>query len=375
MLYLQVTYTTMSNISTMINEEVGITDPSAVDAFFNGTDSNTDVNDTNNEFSIYVKSPGYAYWMSHVILLVLGLAGNALVIVLMADVKFSTLSYPMYLKFLAISDSLVLLLFGIRESLRLFTSPSLVATNSIMCAFIWFTTSTTMTTSPWLVVGLTLDRFFCVVFPLKRHLLCTRKIALITCSCISVISIIMCLPLLSGSKLQRNKALCVLEANILEFFAFHRLVFTSNFPCLLILIFNIVIGIHIQRSARFRKKFTNTTSDSMKDKKDNSLRPLLLISMMAFLTIMPSSVAESVVAVLMKHEMKPGTADTLLKWWLMLNIPYLVNFAQNFYILMASSANYRNIMKDKLKFLTESRRTETVRMSVSALQISDGMSI
>ena len=375
MLYLQVTQTKMCNMSTMINEEVGITDPSAMDAFFNGTDSNTDVYDTNNEFSIYVGSPGYAYWMSNVIIIVLGLAGNFLVMVLMADVKFSTLSYAVYLKFLAILDSLVLLLVGIRESQRLFTSPSLASTNSTMCAFIWFTIGTTMTTSPWLVVGLTVDRFFCVVFPLKRHLLCTRKIALITCSCISVISIIMCLPFLFGSKLQLEKSLCVLEANILEFFAFHRLVFTSNMPCLLILIFNIVIGIHIQRSARFRKKFTNATSDSMKDKKDNSLRPLLLISMMAFLTIMPSSVAESVVAVLMKQKMNPGTADTLLKWWLMLNIPYLVNFAQNFYILMASSVNYRNIMKNKLKSLTVPRRTESVRVSVSATQFSDVMSI
>ena len=375
MLYLQVTYTTMSNISTMINTEVGITDPSAVDAFFNGTDSNTNFNDTNNEFSISVRSPGYAYWMSTVIILVLGLAGNALVMVLMTDVKFSTLSYPVYLKFLAISDSLVLLQIVTRESLRLFTSPYLVATNSIMCTFIWFTISTTMTTSPWLVVGLTADRFFCVVFPLKRHLLCTRKIALITCSCISVISIIMCFPLLFDTKLQMNKSVCVLEANFLEFFASLRLVSTSNFPCLLILMFNIVIGIQIQRSARFRKKFTNATSDTTKDKKDNSLRPLLLISMMTFLTIMPSSVAESVAAVLMKHKMNPGTVDTLLKWWLLLNIPYLVNFAQNFYILMASSANYRNIMKDKLKFLRKSRRTETVRMSVTAVQISDGRSI
>ena len=375
MLYLQVTQTAMSNMSTMINEEVGITDPSAVGAFFNGTDSNTDFNDTYKEFSIYVKSPGYAYWMSHVILLVLGLAGNALVMVLMADVKFSTLSYPMYLKFLAISDSLVLLLFGIRESLRLFTFPFIVGSNYIMCAFIWFVSSTTMTTSPWLVVGLTLDRFFCVVFPLKRHLLCTKKIALITCSSISVFSIILSVPLLFGFKLQMNKTVCVVQTNFLAYFAFLRLVIISNMPCLLILVFNIVIGIHIHRSAIFRKKFTNASSDSMKDKKDNSLCPLLLISMMAFLTIMPSSVAESVVAVLMNHKVNPGTADTLLKWWFMLNIPYLVNFAQNFYILMASSVNYRNIMKDKLKFLTESRRTETVRMSVTAVQISDGMSI
>ena len=359
----------MSNISTMINEEVGITDPSAVDAFFNGTDSNTEFNETFNYDVFHVKSPGYAYWISNVITIVLGLAGNTLVMVLMADVKFSTLSYPVYLKFLAIYDSLVLLLIGIRESVRLFTFPFLAGSKSIVCSFTWFALSTTTTTSPWLVVGLTVDRFLCVVFPLKRHLLCTRKIAIITCSCISVFSVTLSLPLLFGSNLQ-NDNVCFIQTNLLGYFTFLRLLITSNIPCLLILIFNIAIGIHIQRSARFRKKFINARSGSTKEKKDNSLRPLLLISVLAFLTMMPSSVAKSLAAILLKRTMDPESADLLLKWGLLLNIPYLVNFAQNFYILMASSVNYRNIMKNKLKSLTES-----VRVSVSAVEIGDGMSI
>ena len=356
-------------MSTMIDEAVGITDPSAVDAFFNGTDSNTTFNETTKDDLFYIKSPGYAYWIITVITVVLGLAGNALVMVLMADVKFSTLSYPVYLKFLAISDSLVLLLIGIRESLRLFTFPYLVGSNSIVCAFTWFAMNSTTITSPWLLVGLTVDRFLCVVFPLKRHVLCTKKIAAITCSCISAFSVTLSLPLLIGSRLQTDQHACVIQTDLLPYYTFLRLLFTSNIPCLLILIFNIAIGIHIQRSARFRKTFTNASSSSMKDKKDYSLRPMLLLSMLAFLTIMPSSVAESVISVLLKRKMDPGTAATLLKWWLLFNIPYLVNFAQNFYILMASSVNYRNIMKHKLKFLRSSRRTENVRVSVSVTQI------
>ena len=374
MLYLQVTYTTMSNISTMLNEEVGITDPSAVDAFFNGTESNTEFNDTNNDDLIYVTTPGYAYWIITVITVVLGLAGNALVMVLMADVKFSTLSYPVYLKFLAISDSLVLLQIVTRESLRLFTSPYFVASNSIVCAFTWFSMNTTTITSPWLVVGLTVDRFLCVVFPLKRHLMCTRKIALITCSSICVLSVTLCLPLLFGSKLQMSRTVCVLEANFLAYFTFLRLLITSNMPCLLILILNILIGIHIQRSAIFRKRFTNATSGSTKDKKSNSLRPLLLISMLAFITIMPSSVVLSVVAILVSLKTHLGIVDMLLKWWLLFNIPYLVNFAQNFYILMASSANYRQIMKNKLKSLKAARRTENITLSVSCTQFRNTVS-
>ena len=257
----------------------------------------------------------------------------------------------MYLKFLAIADSLVLLLFGIRESLRLFTFPFIVASNSIACSFTWFSLSTTTMSSPWLMVGLTVDRFFCVVFPLKRHMLCTRK------------------------KVEKGKIACFIESNVLPYFTFLRLFITSNIPCLLILIFNIVIGIYIQRSAIFRKRFTYASSGSTKDKIDNSLRPLLLISMLAFLTIMPLSVVESVIGIVLKPNVDPGIAETLLKLWLRLHIPYLVNCAQNFYILMASSVNFRNIIKSKLKSLTCSRRSETVRVSVSAVQINDRMSI
>ena len=357
----------MTNISTVtINEEVGITDTTAVDAFFNGTDSNTDINETYKDVLSSLASPGYAYWISNVLTVVLGLAGNALVMVLMADFKVSTLSYPVYLKFLAISDSLVLLLVGIRESLRLLTSPYLVASNSIVCAITRFSINATTMSSPWLVVGLTVDRFFCVVFPLKRHQLCTRKIATITCSCISLISVMLSLPLLFGSKLHRDYNICVVEDDLLAYFTFQRLLINSNFPCLLILMFNIVIGIHIQRSAIFRKKFINASSGSTKVKKDNSLRPLLLISMLAFLTVMPSSVVESIMAVFL---MRKTNINRLVEWWLVCYILYLINFAQNFYILMASSANYRNIMKNKLKSETGSRRTESVGLSMSSTQI------
>ena len=354
----------MNNLTTTIHEEVGTTDLSAVDALFNGTDSNTTFNETTKDVFFYITSPGYAYWISIVITVVLGLAGNALVMVLMTDVKFSTLSYPVYLKFLAISDSLALLLIGIRESLRLFTSPYLVGSNSFVCAITRFAINMTTMISPWLVVGLTVDRFFCVVFPLKRHQLCTRKIATITCSCISLISVTLSLPLPFGSKLLTANNLCSINDDLLSYFAVLRLLIISNVPCLLILIFNIMIGIHIQRSARFRKKFINTSSRSRNEKRDNPIRPLLLISMLAFLTIMPSSVAESVLAILVNVKNHAGTVHILLKWWLVLNIPYLVNFAQNFYILMASSANYRNIMKNKWKYLTDSIRTEDVGVSV-----------
>ena len=363
MIYLQIT---MNNITTTMNEEVEITDTTTVDSFFNGTDSNTEFNETYNDVLSYVSSPSYTYWFCNVLTVVLGLAGNALVMVLMADVKFSTLSYAVYLKFLAISDSLVLLLFGIRESLRLFTSPYLIGSNSFVCAITRFSINTTTMSSPWLLVGLTVDRFFCVVFPLKRHLLCTRKIAIITCSTISVFSISLSLPFLFRSNLHTEYNICVVDDDLLAYFTFLRLLINSNMPCLLILIFNIVIGIHIQRSAMFRKRFTNASSGSTKVKKDNSLRPLLLISMLAFLTIMPSSIVDSVMSVFL---MRKTNFDPLRNWWFAVNILYLVNFGQNFYILMASSANYRKIMKNKLKSETGSRRTENVGLPMSATHI------
>ncbi|XP_041355552.1 type-1 angiotensin II receptor-like [Gigantopelta aegis] len=315
----------------------------------NGTaGTNTGINATAGNGWIYFIRPTAPFWISNLITIIAGLGGNVLVFVLLRDVKFSFLSYPMYLRFMALSDSAVLIAYGILQSLRYFHVFHIIS--NYVCSLWMFISYSSMLLSPWLVVGLTVDRFYCVVFPMKRDRLCTKRKATIVCWCLATLSGVLTIPLvLDPMKVKGLTTACFFKNQHITYFYFVRLVLSSTLPCLLILIFNIVIGFHIQRSATFRKRFTSSTSTANTESKlDKSIRPLMLISILAFVTMVPLAIIECILGFLIVNESGFQTVAILTKLWPMFYILYLINFGQNLYILMASSANYRKIMKTKL---------------------------
>ncbi|XP_041355556.1 somatostatin receptor type 5-like [Gigantopelta aegis] len=229
-----------------------------------GTVPNSESNGTNTTVGINFNTRHTVVWVFNVITVLVGLVGNVLVFPLMRDAKLYYLSFPVYLRFLSFSDSAVLIIFGIKESLRYFQSYYLIGGNLAVCMLLKFMQYTMTQLSPWLVVGLTLDRFYCVVFPMKRDRLCTRRKATIVCSCLTAVSVVMTIPLMYDIKVVKGRdTICVVSDLLMSYFASVRLVFNSTLPCAMILVLNIVIGIHIQRSAAFRQRFTaNTTSTS-----------------------------------------------------------------------------------------------------------------
>ncbi|XP_041355555.1 uncharacterized protein LOC121373164 [Gigantopelta aegis] len=64
------------------------------------------------------------------------------------------------------------------------------------------------------------------------------------------------------------------------------------------------------------------------------------------------------------------TVFLVIKLWPMFNILYLINFGQNFYILVASSANYRKIVQTKLK-LKRATRNDSVAVSRVPVRATD----
>ncbi|XP_041355548.1 cysteinyl leukotriene receptor 1-like [Gigantopelta aegis] len=342
-----------------------------VDGLLRGANFNTNYNGTDHNS---IHNRGYAYWFFNVITVAIGLVGNVMIVPLMGDVKLSFLSYPVYLGCLAFLDSSVLIIFDIKESFIYFQSSYLIESNLAVCTLTKFIQYVATTLSPWLMVGLTLDRFVCVVFPLKRDGLCTRRKATIVCSCLTAVSVVMTLPLLNGLEKVEGSEICFIKNYLVRYATFVRIVFNANLPCLLILVLNTVIGIHIQRSVTFRKRFTSTSTSSgaTENTLDKSVFPLMLISILAFVTLIPSSIADSIVLILYITKSDPETlAFILFKLWPVLNILYLMNFGQNFYILMVSSANYRKIIKAKLKCQNLCGRNDDVTVSRALAQVSD----
>ena len=83
-----------------------------------------------------------------------------------------------------------------------------------------------------------------------------------------------------------------------RYFIFVRLTVPSIIPCAVVLVLTILLVIHIQRSIKFRKTFLRSTTKASRGQVDKSTRPLILVSVLAFLTLMPVAVSKVVSNVL-----------------------------------------------------------------------------
>ncbi|XP_041346939.1 nociceptin receptor-like, partial [Gigantopelta aegis] len=225
----------------------------------------------------YFDLHGYGHWSTVLAIAIIGTIGNILQFIMMSDSKLSSLSYSVYLKFLAVSDSLVLSEALFQQTQIRFNLPMVADMNNALCKIVVGYQVFAMLLSPWLVVGLTLDRFVCVCFPLTRGRFCTMKKAIAVCSSMIAATIVLIIPNLVLTNLKYNR--CLLSAKIIYYFMFVRLIASTLLPCVVILTLNIVIIARIKRSNEFRNTFIKNKADSTKD---NSTRPLVLISVLAF---------------------------------------------------------------------------------------------
>ncbi|XP_041355273.1 cholecystokinin receptor type A-like [Gigantopelta aegis] len=276
--------------------------------------------------------------------------GNILVFIMMRDKKLNCFSNSVYLTFLACSDSFLLTIRLIQESLKVFPPQQLALISNEMCKFSYILRLPATLLSPWLVVGLSLDRYVCVRFPLTRDRLCTRKKAITICSTMLCLAFAMIVPFVVDGELKNDQ--CLPSDGLKGYYSFIRLLFSSSLPSLLILVLNILIVIQMQRSHQFQKTFRTSASDAVSRQQDRSIRPLVLVSVLAFVTLLPLSVSEAVQVSLMISKTDSMALTLGMKLWPVFSTIYMLNFGQNFYILIGSSSNYRNIIKSRLASCT-----------------------
>ncbi|XP_041355300.1 cysteinyl leukotriene receptor 1-like [Gigantopelta aegis] len=145
----------------------------------------------------------YGYWTIVLFVVLLGIIGNSLLFVMMGDKQLNSLSYSVYLKFLAISDSLVLIINLINKSEATFLENR--PTQVFLCVVSISVRVLVTILSPWLVVGLTLDRCVCVCFPLSRERFCTRKKAMSVCFTMLGLSLVLVVPFSVGTEVVNDK--------------------------------------------------------------------------------------------------------------------------------------------------------------------------
>ena len=302
-------------------------------------------------FNLY----GPTYWAVMLFIIVLGVTGNSLVFLMMSDAKLSFLSYSVFLKWLAVSDSSLLIVRLMMETERVYSLPSLSVINEPLCKSLVCLKMLVMIVSPWLVAGLSLDRYVCVCFPMRRDVLCTKRKATVVCSTILGLSVAFVVPIFTGMKLVEGR--CIPDQDIRLYFVFIRLLIMSFLPCVFVVVFNARIIMHVKRSHAFRKRFATSHTDSTSHLERNTTRPLLLVCVMAFVTLMPAAVNEAVSSSLQIVQTDPRALILTKRLWPVFILVYLLNFGQNFYILVGSSATYRQIVARRLAVCSLSRKS------------------
>ncbi|XP_041355297.1 FMRFamide receptor-like [Gigantopelta aegis] len=283
----------------------------------------------------------YTFWSIVLFIVATGIIGNVLQFIMMGDTKLNHLSYSVYLKFLSVSDSLLLSINLLSETNKVFPIQYAIPVYIGILSFALRVLAGIL--SPWLVVGLTLDRYICICFPLKRQILCTKKKAIAVCSAMLVVSGVLLMPFPVSMGVVKNR--CFPPEGITSYYNFILLLFSSILPCLFILVLNILIITQIQRSRYFRSSFTTSTASRPQD---NSTRPLVLVSVLAFVTLVPVAVSKAVQISLEQLDRHLDGQALHQNVRTILFMIYLLNFGQNFYILIASSSNYREIIKRRL---------------------------
>nr|KAG5695534.1 hypothetical protein BaRGS_008037 [Batillaria attramentaria]KAG5703635.1 hypothetical protein BaRGS_002509 [Batillaria attramentaria] len=301
------------------------------------------------------------------IILILGVLGNCLVFVAASDSFIRKFSYSVFLRALAISDTLVLITICTEDNLDYANRLQNFLASSVGLCKMWTGLSTTVSLlSPWLVVLLSVDRYVGVVFPLKRASYCTLKVAGISIAVMTAVVMITRIPDVVFNTVLPEDGIprCHIDigsSSYIGYLQFSTIILASTIPCVLILGFNLRLLYALKKDVRLRLDVPEGVS--LSSKVDRTTVSLMVVSAMAFLTLVPKTLLEVIEltwqvkydkaeeAALQMNQPKPVYPHGLLvanKTWPVLNLIYLMNFAQNFYILMFTSPRIRNVIRQKL---------------------------
>ncbi|KAK6182359.1 hypothetical protein SNE40_010067 [Patella caerulea] len=302
----------------------------------------------------------YLYLAAVDIVALAGLVGNIFLFFLMFRATLKHVSFSVYLVYLAVVQSIVLLQTSMEDTL----DHGFNVLNQFMEPICrpWLQLSdTTRFASTWLVLALTLDRCIALFVTKYKAALCTRKVSHAVC----IVTIAVCFALsLPGNVAPRinhdNSSVynddgdyvdsCPNDLLVYKFVTagiFHTLV-----PVSICCILDIAILIQLKRVVL---KIDVDPEDSQAVLSANQAvkvkRCLVALCCLAVLTLVPIAIVESIES----FSSNETAVDNAGEAWRFFNIVLLVNYGQNFYIIMAMSLYMRclfeqMICRDKARY-------------------------
>jgi len=301
----------------------------------------------------------YIYMIIYPIIFIVGLIGNLLSSLLFSATELYQTSCAIYFLLLAISDSIALI-GGLHHCLTI--GYRIEVPNAAYCRARNFLVYTSMDMASWIVVAISVDRFYKVKYPLQARIYCTRKLTIIV-SCILTIILILKNVHLStkfigdftddaADNCDPNPAYPTYVSFFNKTWPWIDLATFALLPFIIITSCNIFI---IYSLYRRRLKFGQRNLD-------RSLINFLLISSILFIICnFPVSITLVIYPYISSNYSKKEHYDEVAFVFDILRLPSYLSLALNFYLYYYSSSIFRQqaVLLFKRIFRIETKPDET----------------
>ena len=276
--------------------------------------------------------------------------GNILAIAVLTRPKYRKSSTASYLIALAFSDIIILLSSPLDGFFINVYDFSYSEQGDFWCKISLWITYSSVTTSSWILIAVTVERTMSVIFPYQVKRSCTPNIAKSVVIAIWCAMYVLHSHFLYGMELIHFYGLkaCFPQMNGYDLFVFNFLpeidiTMVFGFPCFCIILGNIIIIVQVRRNFNKRQKMTTSVNRYT----DTSLIVTLVVVNIAFMLTMSPLTIYNIIRRYLKI-----TKYSRRFIYCLINVISNVNAALNFFLYLLSGAKFRADVKTLLKSVT-----------------------
>ena len=310
--------------------------------------------------------------------LIVGVVGNALSVIVMTSRRYSQNTSRMYLIALALSDSMALFTQPFQKAFfHKLVGKDLRSLSEIGCKIFFIARRGSKMTSSWFVVLLCVDRFVAVWFPLKAKLICTKRAAIISMTCLYIAVLGWTLAFSWASKVSSN-GMCYPDAydrkNPDEVALFGRMVKAGSFlysiiPMIILGVLSPMIVFKISRHTKKRMEMANNVGVTKQTTESSKITAMLLGIVVAFIVlVLPITVLHNAA-----YELKLNTfADNAVGFDIFKQVAQILeqlNHSINFFLYVLTSKKFRNILSAMFCKVREESRNNDLSTRISTVSL------
>ena len=288
------------------------------------------------------------------LLLVVGVFGNAMLLMLMQSKRMKKHSFSVYFSFSTVFDTLSIFWNCLQDTYELANTDSFVkhvaAPFSFGCGVLelidgWFVLS-----SAWLKVALAFDRFVSICIPQYSERFCKRGIALVICLLVTGVMFVVSMPwkLMKGPNLDQSDdaVWCSDELYDNDNLTVVFLLLLVPVCCMSVMGVAILVKLGKKRAFRFEDSLTEQRrSQNRLNRLNVAIFYLLFITLLTWIPLMIIDLYETIYFNWEGHDENTMVRVHVDYAWHACLVIWLFTFVQNFYVLMVMSPIDRREVK------------------------------